>query len=539
MALFNEFRHGDGVLYGALSKALKFFAEQNMSGGARHGAVDFTWDVSEFDAQAVMIVSSPRNPAAVPEEGTVVMLNWDPGTGGKVTASSEQGTWTYYSLFVLDKMGRWKWVSFTLFLPVSDWGYRDILPKLLPGAAVSDDMNVRAEPDANNMIVEWLGEFGFLIDEVKTAAEALVPFWDKEHIVPQAGPALASLMRLDYIAELGPKVYSDLMALGGYSDNTLGVLGQKAAIVTRWPAHCRVSHNHFLNLNDSSAEGSNIATDPTDGHYYRSAWVDGHGNRPFRKERSASHPPEIAPAIFNFYDVKTRGYFQFPTGTYTCGTPTDPLMSHALNIRTWPTAVGGFFARLPEGATTPVGITFSLITKPYGSTQSLVRQGVRFPLVHATVTSNNWEWFPSKGIIPLGTDNVGFPHIAVGLLGTAVSDPSTPVVDIDVAVIGPGVSPGLTIPNLIAVESRLVPGLIRLTANRGPDYGTARINWGDGSDTTEVTWKHLMEGITHVYTGVTGPDMTRFHISAKDYHDEWLYASCSVDMHELRLLVGP
>ena len=540
MALYREFKFGDGVLYGALSRVLKFYVKQRIAGGAIHGGADITWDVAEFDTQGVLICANDRTPATVPEEGRLVHVNWG-GEGepravsGTISDHAEQGDWTYYSLFVLNDYGHWDWVAFALFLPVSDWDHGTILPRLLPGVAISDDMNVQSEPDQEYLINQFLGEMGFLLDEVKTAAEALVPFWDTRHLIPQAAPTIASLLRLDYIAELGPKAYIDLLGVDGYADNTLDVLGRKSDAVTRWPTICRLSINNLLNLNDSSAEGDPLVGEPQpqppsgaySQPYLRSAWVDGHGRRPGRVSRT--HANEGVPPAYLFYDVKQRGYFRFPAGGFTCGSPLNVQTPHAIDISTWPSVIGGFFAKLPDGVSEPASVTLSMITKPHGQGIQQVNQGMRHPVFSAAVTSHTWEWFSSDGVLPLGTDKLGYPHLSIGGRGISAA-----VVDLDIVLLGPGVGTAINIPVCNATETKTHPGKVFLQVSRAPKYGTAIVNWGEDLPETEITWERLAAvGATFTYVGNVYQPPGRVHITVKDFHDEWLYCSTALQLTEL------
>lgn len=260
MALYSEFQYGDGVLYGATSLALQFTADVEITyGGARHGGISIAWDVTglveSIGAVATMIVASPMTPATVPEEGEVVYLDWQTAAtpSGSISYYTQAGQWTYFSLFVMGTDRRWRWVSFRLALPVSDWDYSQILPRMLPGAMTSDEQNVASGPSDGNLLLELLGEFGFVLDEIKTQAEALVPFWQPDNIVPQSSPAIARLLDVPYIAELGPIAYRNLLSIKS-DDSGLDTIGQKIAAITRWRSRARLSINNMLNVNDSSGE---------------------------------------------------------------------------------------------------------------------------------------------------------------------------------------------------------------------------------------------------------------------------------------------
>lgn len=260
MALYSEFQYGDGVLYGATSLALKFTADAEISyGGARHGGINLVWDITgltdSIGAKAIMIVARQMTPATVPEEGSVVHLDWkaDAVPSGTLSYYTQAGQWTYFSLFVMGQDRRWRWVSFRLALPVSDWDYGQILPRMLPGAMTSDDQNIASGPTAGNLLLELLREFGFVLDEIKTSAEALIPFWQSHNIVPQAAFAIAKILDVPYIAELGPEAYRRLLSIKS-DDSGLDTIGRKVAAVTGWRSRTRPAINNMLNVNDSSGE---------------------------------------------------------------------------------------------------------------------------------------------------------------------------------------------------------------------------------------------------------------------------------------------
>lgn len=260
MALYSEFQYGDGVLYGSSSPTLKFSAVVGTSyGGSRSGQVSLSWDitgmVSRAGATAFMIVARPMSPATVPEEGEVVLLDWkaEANMVGSQEYYTQAGKWTYFSLFLMGPDRRWKWSSFRVALPVSDWDYGNILARMLPGAMTSDEQNVGSGPSEGNLLAELLQEFGYVFDEVKTSAEALIPFWQPENIVPQAIPAVARMLDLPYISPLGPEVYRKLLAIKSDDSNT-DVIGMKTSAVTRWHTRVRATTNNLISLNDSSGE---------------------------------------------------------------------------------------------------------------------------------------------------------------------------------------------------------------------------------------------------------------------------------------------
>lgn len=261
MALYSEFQYGDGVLYGSNSPTLKFSAVVGTSyGGSRSGQVSLSWDIAGMvdraGSTAFMIVARPLSPATTPEEGEVVLLDWRAEAnmvGSQEYYVSQAGQWTYFSLFLMGPDRHWEWASFRLALPVSDWDYTGILSRLLPGAMTSDEQNVGSGPSDGNLLVELLSEFGFVLDEIKTSAEALVPFWSSENIVPQAIPAVARMLDLPYIAALGPEVYRKLLSIKS-DDSNIDIIGMKTSAVTRWHTRVRPSTNNLISLNDSSGE---------------------------------------------------------------------------------------------------------------------------------------------------------------------------------------------------------------------------------------------------------------------------------------------
>lgn len=200
MAYFKEFRYGNGILYGALSANLTFYADPLIdAGGAVHGGLRIVWDIKALhELSGMMIVSRPMRPATIPEEGEVIFQefgeyskhqgktsvyrDWLLSPAGEIEYAGFSGNWTFLSLFTLSQSGNWVWQAFALALPVSDWDFGPTLASLLPGIALSDDMNAVSPAEEGNLLVEILDEFGFLLDEVKTMAEALVPFWDVKNI---------------------------------------------------------------------------------------------------------------------------------------------------------------------------------------------------------------------------------------------------------------------------------------------------------------------------------------------------------------------
>lgn len=599
MALYSQFQYGDGVLYGALSPALNFQADVNIqAGGARHGSINVTWDInamlSDLGVTAMMVVARPLSPATVPEEGDVMFQTWTATSyaTGSAVYYVQAGTWTYFSLFVMGEDKRWRWVSFRLAMPVSDWEYGQLLPRMLPGAMTTDDQVVASPSSEGNLLAELLGEFGFVLDEVKTYAEALVPFWSADNMVPQAAPALAGLQGIPYYSELGPEVYRSLMRIKS-EDSSTDVLAQKTAVVTRWRSRVRTSVNHLLNVDDSSGElrpglwaattsstvtnkalTSNVATLTTGSAHGLTTGefilVEGVGS-PFDGRWTIASAPttttltfavtatnvtsaaatgtitelgstriayvEDQPDGMDQYDVQSAAYQRFSAGTWVCGDPTD-TDTHNININFWPTAIAGFYLRVESG--TDVDVSLSLDTKSSFDDGTVTN----VPLLELTeltaVDDDEWVWYRSE-VVALNTDIIGRPRLEV----------TGGVVDMDVIVVGPAPRGYRAVPT---VEAWAIPDsrydeadleydesipYDRLTVALGvigaPEYSSARIDWGDDTLTEDVTWDTFSTSIqTHDYTSkIIQDEEQRFFITVKDLSDPLIAASTSIVIGEV------
>ena len=601
MALFSQFQYGDGVLYGALSPVLVFQADVTVqSGGARHGSINVSWDINSLvtvsGVTAMMIVARPLSPATVPEEGEVMFQSWFAATHmtGDAVYSVQAGTWTYFSLFVMGADRRWHWVSYRLALPVSDWEYGQLLPRMLPGAMTTNDQVVASPSSEGNLLAELLGEFGFLLDEVKTSAEALVPFWSPDNIVPQAAPTLAALQGLPYYGELGPEVYRNLMRIKS-EDSSLDVLALKASAVTRWRSRVRSSVNNLLTVNDSSAEQrpglwaatttstvthkaltTNVATlttgsahGLTTGDYilvagmgapFDGRWtvasaptttsltfavtatnvvsVAATGTITELGSSREAYSPGTAPASMADNDVQATAYQRFSGGTWVCGDPNDPVI-HNININFWPTVVAGFYLKVQTG--TDVDVTLSLDTKASIDDATTTNVPLLELTALSTATDDEWVWYQSE-VIALNTDIIARPRLEIS---------AGAVVDLDVIVIGPAPRGYRAVPTLEAsvvpdsrydestleydesiIYDRLSVGLKVLGA---PEYSSARIDWGDDTVTEDVTWATFATTYqTHDYSSkVIQDEEQRFFITAKDLSDPLIAASTSVVIGEV------
>lgn len=599
MALYSQFQYGDGVLYGALSPALNFQADVTIqAGGARHGSINVTWDInamlSDFGVTAMMVVARPLSPATVPEEGDVMFQTWTATSyaTGSAVYYVQAGTWTYFSLFVMGEDRRWRWVSYRLAMPVSDWEYGQLLPRMLPGAMTTDDQVVASPSTEGNLLAELLGEFGFVLDEVKTYAEALVPFWSADNMVPQAAPALAGLQGIPYYGELGPEVYRSLMRIKS-EDSSTDVLAQKTAVVTRWRSRVRTSVNHLLNVDDSSGElrpglwaattsktvtnkalTTNVATLTTGSTHGMTTGefilVEGVGS-PFDGRWTIASTPTTTTLTFavtaanvtsmaatgtvtelgstriayvadqpvgmDQYDVQSAAYQRFSEGTWVCGDPTD-TDTHNININFWPTAIAGFYLRVESG--TDVDVTLSLDTKSSFDDGSVTN----VPLLELTaltaVDDDEWVWYQSE-VVALNTDIIGRPRLEI----------TGGVVDMDVIVVGPAPRGYRAVPT---VEAWAIPDsrydeadleydesipYDRLTVALGvigaPEYSSARIDWGDNTVTEDVTWDTFATSIqTHDYSSkIIQDEEQRFFITVKDLSDPLIAASTSIVIGEV------
>lgn len=621
MALFSQFQYGDGVLYGALSPVLEFRAEVNIqAGGARHGSINVSWDINDLIITAgvsgLLVVARSLSPATVPEEGEVMFQSWEAQSHatGDAVYYVQSGTWTYFSLFVMGADRRWRWVAYRLAMPVSDWEYGQLLPRMLPGAMTTNDQVVASPPSEGNLLAELLGEFGFVLDEVKTYAEALVPFWSADNMVPQSAPALAGLQGIAYYGELGPEVYRNLMRIKS-EDSSTDVLAQKTAAVTRWRSRVRTSVNNILNVNDSSGElrpglwaaetfstvtnkslTSNVATLTTGASHGLTAGniflVEGVG-APFDGRWSVAsapttttitfavtapnvtsaassgtvvelgssrelHLPGTAPEGMTLNDVQRDAYQRFSGGTWICGHP-DHTDVHNINVNFWPTAIAGFYLRVNTG--TDVDVTLSLDTR--SSLDDVTVTNV--PLLELTGLSTEggggdfgpdfedefdfdspseggWIWYQSD-VVALNTDVIGRPRLEIS--------PSDAVVDLDVIMVGPAPHGYRAVPSL---EAMIVPGtrydedtlqydesipyeslVVALRVLGPPEFSSARIDWGDGTATDDVTWDIFSSTLqTHDYTSkIVQDEEQRFFITVKDLSDPLIAASTSIVIGEV------
>lgn len=592
MALYGEFRYGDGVLYGALSPAIRFTADVLVQeGGARHGAVEIEWDISSpvdnGNAFGVMIVAREMQPASVPEDGETILQSFDVRAtpSGRATYYSQAGTWTYLSLFLLGSDYRWRWSSFRLVLPVSDWEYGTrVLPSMVPGVMKTDDYVVASPHTEGNLLTELLGEFGFLLDEVKSSAEALVPTWDSRNVVPQAAPQVAALLGLPFIAELGPEPYRRLLAIGS-EDSSLDILSLKSAVVTGYRTRVRPSTNYLLNVNDSSAEsrvgnesvaivgasgnGSSV-TFTTDGYHglqvgssvavsgvspsglnmtatvtavpsassftvastvtatytsggsvvkYRAGWI--------KDGTTYTYPTRIAyandePADADDFDLSTNAYMRFPSGgTWVLRDPSNDDR-HLIDVSSWPTVIGGFYARKVSGTSPTVKLSVQTRANYTDTTWTTV------DILTSSALTTDWQWFASD-VLGLNTDEIARAVLTIS--------PSDAVVEIDNVLLGFAPTRYRYVPTLVAnvqqnhsynqsdftynqntSYDRLTVGLY---AQNAPEFGTALVYWGDDSYPQTINWSSLGGSVTtHDYTSsVVQDEEVTMYIVAKDTSD--------------------
>lgn len=601
MALYKEFQYGDGVLYGAYSPALVFRADVNIQeGGARHGSTNIYWDISALveaeGTTAMMVVARPLAPATVPEEGEVAYITWEPGAHLIESASyyTQVGTWTYFSLFVMGGDRRWRWVAYRLTMPVSDWDYSAILPSLLPGAMTTDDQVVASPPTVGNTLSELLGEFGFVFDEVKSYAEALVPFWSPDNIVPQAAPFLAALKGTTYYPQLGPEAYRNLLKVKS-EDATIDVMGLKTSAITRWHNRVRMSVNEMVNINDSSAENraglwaattqstvtdrertTDVVTLTTDaahglstgdpilvynvGDTFDGRWTvltaptattltyTGPGDD-LASEAASGTVTEMGAVrrehtgdpeeILVTHDVGSTAYHRFSGGTWICGDPNDDR-NHNINTNFWATAVAGFLLRVNSG--TDVDVTLSINTRATLGDPS----DTNVPLLAleglTTVSDSDWTWYQSD-VIAMNTDIIGRPQLEIS--------PANAIVDIDVMVIGPAPRGYRAIPtleahimkdsrydedNLLYDESMIYDRVnVGLGVIGPPEFSSAQIDWGDGTAKDIVDWDVFAVSLqTHDYrTRIQQGVEQRFFITVKDVNDPLIAASTSLIVGEI------
>lgn len=561
MGFYREFRYGTGVLYGSLMPNIEFWVEPLIRGGSKHGAMLVAWDISSIKEErpnGIMLVARPGRPAFVPEEGTAFYMSFNDGTHevdedgeylnfdkGTVDFYGFTGKWTYFSMFFLGTDNRWYLAAFVLGLPVSNWQKGTVaLPHLFPGMYLVGDGNVSSAKDDQSLMAQVLEEFGFVLDEVKTAAEALIPMWDSQNIVPQATRSIAWLLGLEWIPALGSGVYQDLLGLPEYGSSSLDSLGEKVEAIVRWTVRPRDSRNKMLSLDDSSAE------------YGVGAWSSGN-DAPQRVE----HP---SPLQMNgeVVDIESKAFFRFAQGnsttvTWVCGN----LEDHYISIDGWPGVYFGAFIRYQNSSATP--------SSPKKANVSLRMRSENNDLlvfhkdIESTGGNQDWEWVYTESPKYINHfDRKAVPELSI-------STPDGGVVDVDAMFIGPGTFISSRVaPKLVAWNTARVEGRVShftkasLTIRGGPVAGTAVINWGenptdddsglesvtysendqsisvtqpDGSVLTgpkrlEVPWELLASGMVvleHDY-GDDSPRNRRYTITVKDARDPHVKGATTV-----------
>lgn len=305
-------------------------------------------------------------------------------------------------------------------------------------------------------------------------------------------------MHLEYLSSLGTGVYQDLLGMPHYRDNSLDALGRKAEIVLRWNVRPRLSTNLMLDLNDSSAESTT------------GQWRDTAGNKPTR----AVHT--VPPAILGQYDLANDGFFRFTDGTWWCGRHEGyGKNEHYLLTDDWPAAFGGFIAK--KNGAAPVTVKLALMTYASDADDT----GTEVTLHQADLTEQ-WAWYSSPNPVPMNTDTQAVVVLKVS--------PTSAAADIDTICVGP-VSTQTTHKTPVLSLTLVDAMVVRLSVADGPEWGTASINWGDGSPTTEVEWSALAKGqpIDHDYRDVrTTVDARKYFVSVKDVKDPLVYCSGTV-----------
>lgn len=393
--------------------------------------VEWSWPADGYWSR-FRLVRSVRSPVVRVEEGLVVLDTTveefaEYSEDGTVptfrdgerqgTAQPEPGEWIYYTAFVLDINRIWKAAGYASEISPMNAGWSSRLPELLPGNSTAIDQGMMHPPDQASDVVQFLQGPSAFLDMLVSKAEAAQYFWDPVKAPPQAVKHIALSWGYPYSGGIDmARTRQVLTELREPVQGSLPSVNRISAAASGCDVIVEISNNLFLDVNDSSFEGGDIAT---------TRWAP-------KASLVVRDLAQIPGAVVVPPNVKVKYCLQVnAAGKYTCGA-TDPV-TNGIPIQDWTHVRTGLYGKdLPDtpvelGSAVDMGFdvydqngiflqTFATMTAktltgswaPYGFSdpQNTEDFGNRVPLtitsqesMPATVitTASNWSGYVGTG----------------------------------------------------------------------------------------------------------------------------------------------
>lgn len=197
--------------------------------------------------------------AATENDGVTVIDTSDRSSTTILDTALSQGSWYYYTIFILGTDNLWHRAGEVSVFVVRDYGYSSHLWDQLPVIYKTTQEFTNTDSVESSSLQRYLQLPGFELNYLRSILDSLVNVYDVRSVASELLPAFGQQFGLRYEAELGPETMRRLIrgAVRLYSlKGTITGIKELSTIVTGWATDVTIGKNIVLDDLDANCSGS-------------------------------------------------------------------------------------------------------------------------------------------------------------------------------------------------------------------------------------------------------------------------------------------